>query len=193
VQEYEDAGVAGIHLEDQVSPKKCGHMEGKQVIAVEEATAKIRAAVNARSSPDFVIIARTDARQVEGLEAALNRGKKYYKAGADILFIEALQSEKEIEIAAAAFPDVPLLFNWAEGGKTPPIPLSRLSELGFRVVIFPISTILSATQAIRETLKSIKDTGSPAAVLPGLPSFNGFLNFIGLPEVNELEKRYRTD
>ena len=185
VQEYEDAGVAGIHLEDQVLPKKCGHMEGKQVIPADEAAAKIRAAVNARSSPDFVIIARTDARQVEGFEAALDRGKRYRQAGADILFIEALQSEKEIETVAMAFPDVPLIFNWAEGAKTPPVPLSRLTELGFRIVIFPISTILSATQAMRETLKSIKETGSPAAVLPGLPSFRSFLDFIGLPEINE--------
>lgn len=168
-------------------------MEGKQVIPVDEAAAKIRAAVDARSSPDIVIIARTDARQVEGLEAALSRARKYYEAGADVLFIEALQSEQEIETAAETFPDVPLLFNWAEGGKTPPVPLSRLSELGFRIVIFPISTILSATQAVRETLKSIKETGSPAAVMPGLPSFSSFLGFIGLPEINELEQRYRTD
>jgi 2,3-dimethylmalate lyase len=112
---------------------------------------------------------------------------------ADVLFIEALQSEQEIETTADTFPDMPLLFNWAEGGKTPPVPLSRLSELGFRIVIFPISTVLSATQAIRGTLKSIRETGSPAAVIPGLPSFSSFLNFMGLPQINELEQRYRTD
>ncbi len=191
VQEYEAAGVAGIHLEDQVTPKKCGHMEGKQVIPVDEAAAKIRAAANARSSPDFVIIARTDARQVEGLESALNRGRKYREAGADLLFIEAPQSEQEIETVARTFPDVPLFFNWAEGGKTPPMPLSRLRELGFRIIIFPISTLLTATQAIRETLKTIRETGSPAAVLPQLPAFSDFLSFIGLPEINELGERYR--
>ena len=118
---YEAAGVAAIHLEDQVAPKKCGHMEGKQVIPAGEMAQKIRAAVAARSRPDFVIIARTDARAVEGLEPALDRARQYRGAGADALFIEAVVSEEEAAEAARAFPDVPLLFNWAEGGKTPPI------------------------------------------------------------------------
>jgi 2,3-dimethylmalate lyase len=116
---YEAAGVAGIHVEDQVAPKKCGHMEGKLVIPAPEMAAKIRAAVEARAQPEFVIIARTDARAVEGLERALERARLYREAGADALFIEALVSEAEVEEAARAFPGVPLLFNWAEGGKTP--------------------------------------------------------------------------
>src|SRR5215469_9915238 len=116
---YETAGVAGIHVEDQVAPKKCGHMEGKLVIPAEEMTQKIRAATEARTNPDFVIIARTDARAVEGFEPALARARLYLEAGANALFIEALTSETEIAEAARAFPGVPLLFNWAEGGKTP--------------------------------------------------------------------------
>src|SRR5258705_6018457 len=137
---YEAAGVAGIHIEDQVAPKKCGHMEGKQVIAADEMAQKVRAAVEARTSPDFVIIARTDARAVEGLERAIERARLYRAAGADVLFVEAVVTEAEAAAAVRAFPGVPLLFNWAEGGKTPPISLSRLCELGYRIVIFPIRT-----------------------------------------------------
>src|SRR5580704_15884533 len=168
---YEAAGVAGIHIEDQVAPKKCGHMEGKQVIGAQEMAEKVRAAVDARAQPEFVIIARTDARAVEGLEAAIERGRLYRAAGADVLFIEAVVSEAEAEEVARAFPGVPLLFNWAEGGKTPPIGLDRLTELGYRIVIFPIGTLLAATAAMRRVLREIAEAGTPAAVMGELPSF----------------------
>jgi 2,3-dimethylmalate lyase len=187
---YEAAGVAGIHIEDQVAPKKCGHMEGKQVIPAPEMAEKVRAAVEARTQPEFVIIARTDARAVEGLERALDRARRYREAGADVLFIEAVVSEQEAEEAARAFPDVPLLFNWAEGGKTPPIGLDRLTELGYRIVIFPISTLLAATAAMRGILREIAQAGTPAAALGGLPTFGEFTDFIGLPQVREAEQRY---
>jgi 2,3-dimethylmalate lyase len=187
---YEAAGVAGIHLEDQVAPKKCGHMEGKQVIPAAEMAQKIRAAVEARAQPEFVIIARTDARAVEGLDGALERGRRYREAGADALFVEAVTSEAEAEAVARAFPGVPLLFNWAEGGKTPPIGLGRLTELGYRIVIFPISTLLAATGAMRRILGEISRAGTPAAALGELPTFGEFLDFIGLPEVREAERRY---
>jgi len=189
---YEAAGVAGIHIEDQVAPKKCGHMEGKLVIPAPEMAAKVRAAVEARTQPEFVIIARTDARAVEGLERALQRARMYLEAGADVLFIEALVSEAEIEAAARAFPGVPLLFNWAEGGKTPPVSLARLTELGYRIVIFPISTLLAATAAMRAVLREIATAGTPAAALAGLPTFGEFVDFIGLPQVREAEQRYVT-
>ncbi len=187
---YEAAGVAGIHIEDQVTPKKCGHMEGKQVIAADEMAAKVRAAVDARTDPDFVIIARTDARAVEGLEAALDRARLYLRAGADALFVEAVVTDEEAAEAARAFPGVPLLFNWAEGGKTPPITLDRLTELGYRIVIFPIATLLAATGAMRVILREIAAAGTPAALLDGLPSFGEFTEFIGLPQVREIEQRY---
>jgi carboxyvinyl-carboxyphosphonate phosphorylmutase len=187
---YEAAGVAGIHIEDQVAPKKCGHMEGKQVIPAAEMAEKIRAAVEARSQPEFVIIARTDARAVEGLDGALERGRLYREAGADALFIEAVTSEDEAAAVARAFAGVPLLFNWAEGGKTPPVPLDRLTELGYRIVIFPISTLLAATTAMRRILREIAQAGTPAAVMGELPTFGEFLDFIGLPEVREAERRY---
>ena len=187
---YEAAGVAGLHIEDQVAPKKCGHMEGKLVIGADEMAQKVKAAVDARTDPDFVIIARTDARAVEGLDRALDRARRYRDAGADVLFIEALVSEPEIEAAAAAFPDVPLLFNWAEGGKTPPVSLDRLTELGYRIVIFPIGTLLAATAAMRRILKEIATAGTPASLLGELPTFGEFTDFIGLPEVREIDQRY---
>lgn len=187
---YEAAGVAGLHIEDQVAPKKCGHMEGKLVISAGEMAQKVRAAADARTDPDFVIIARTDARAVEGLDSALDRARRYRDAGADALFIEALVSEAEIEAAAAAFPDVPLLFNWAEGGKTPQVSLDRLTELGYRIVIFPIGTLLAATAAMRRILTEIATAGTPASLLGELPTFGEFTDFIGLPEVGEIEQRY---
>ena len=187
---YEAAGVAGIHIEDQVAPKKCGHLEGKLVIPAEEMAQKVRAAAEARARPEFVIIARTDARAVEGLERSLQRARMYREAGADVLFIEALTSEAEAEEAARAFPGVPLLFNWAEGGKTPPISLDRLRELGYRIVIFPIATLLAATGAMRRILQEISRAGTPAAALRELPTFAEFVDFIGLPQVREAERRY---
>ncbi len=190
VREYERAGVAGLHIEDQVAPKKCGHMEGKHVVPVEEMVEKVRAAVDARVSSDLLIIARTDARAVEGLDAAIERAARYREAGADVLFIEAPQSEEEIRAIAAAFPAVPLLFNYAEGGKTPAIERDLLAELGFAIVIFPIATLLAATKAMRAVLARIHVDGTPINVLPDLPRFGEFLDFIGLPEIRELEQRY---
>ena len=187
---YEAAGVAGIHIEDQVAPKKCGHLEGKLVIPAQEMAEKVQAAVEARTQPEFVIIARTDARAVEGLERSLQRGRMYREAGADALFIEALTSEAEAEEAVKAFPGVPLLFNWAEGGKTPPVSLDRLKELGYRIVIFPISTLLAATGAMRRILQEIAEAGTPAAAIHELPTFAEFVDFIGLPQVREAEQRY---
>ena len=190
VQEYERAGVAGLHIEDQVAPKKCGHMEGKQVIPAEEMADKVRAAAAARTSPDLVLIARTDARAVEGLEATLHRARLYHEAGADVLFVEAPQSEEEIARVAEALADAPLLFNWAEGGKTPPVSAAWLQELGFRLAIFPISTLLAATQAMQGVLEVLRREGTPATALGGLPSFGTFLDLVGLPEIRELEARF---
>ncbi len=187
---YETAGVAGLHIEDQVAPKKCGHLDGKQLIGAREMAQKVRAAVQARTDPDFVIVARTDARAVEGFQAAIDRAGLYREAGADALFIEALPTQDEAARAAAAFPGVPLLFNWAEGGRTPPISMRRLAELGYRIVIFPISTLLAATAAMRGILAEIARSGTPAAVLEDLPALDEFASFIGLPQVREAERRY---
>ena len=190
VQLYEQAGVAGLHLEDQILPKRCGHMDGKLVVPTDEMVGKLQAAVEARRDPDLVIIARTDARAMEGLDAALARGRAYREAGADLLFVEALESAEEIEIVATELADVGLVFNWAEGGKTPPLSYERMAELGYALVLMPISTLLAATRAMQTALAEIRRAGSPATILDDLPTFDEFLETIGLPEVRRLEERF---
>jgi 2-methylisocitrate lyase-like PEP mutase family enzyme len=188
VREYEAAGVAALHLEDQVSPKRCGHLAGKHVIPASEMVEKVRAAVETRRSDDLVIIARTDARAVEGLDAALERGRRYRDAGADVLFIEAPESEREVEAVAEAFPGTPLLFNGVEGGRTPPFELERLRELGFRLVLSPLTALFAATRAVQETLARMREHGMPAHA--GALSFSDFTDVVGLPETQQLEERF---
>ena len=190
VREYERAGVAAIHIEDQVWPKKCGHMEGKQVIPVDEMVQKIRAAADARQDPDFVIIARTDANAVYGLEDALRRGRAYREAGADVIFIEAPRSIEELHALAQAFPDVPLLYNWAESGKTPLLPLEEIHALGFKLVIFPVSMLFAATQALLDMLEALKQGQTSLAFAERMVTFSQFTDQIGLPEIQALERRY---
>jgi len=191
VAEYERAGVSAIHIEDQVAPKRCGHMEGKRVVSAAEMIEKIRAAIEARGSPDFLIIARTDARAVEGLDAALRRARAYREAGADALFVEAPQSEEEVAAVARAFPGVPLLFNWLEGGgKSPPMPLARLRELGFRIIIFPLGALLTAAKAVRGLLATIRKEGTPASAFGQMLSFQEFNRLAGLEEIRQLEDRF---
>jgi 2,3-dimethylmalate lyase len=193
VQLWEQAGASGFHLEDQVTPKKCGHMNNKQVIPADEAVGKIRAAVAARSNPDTVIIARTDARAIEGLDAAIDRAKRFADAGADMLFVEALEGETEIELACEKLRGYPLVFNWAEGGKTPPLTYDRIADLGFKLILCPISTLLSATAAMREALAAIKVAGTPANIIDDMMPFGEFTDLIGLPEINDLEKQFGLD
>ncbi len=190
VQEYERAGVAGVHLEDQVLPKKCGHMENKQVIGADEMVGKIRAAVAARTDPDFLLVARTDARAPLGLSEAISRAHRCHEAGADVLFVEALQGSDELEQVANEFAGVPLLFNWAEGGKTPPLSYSDISELGFAVILMPIGMLLSATAAMQAFLTRLKADGTPSDFVQELLPFDDFTDLIGLPEIAELEERF---
>jgi len=190
VQEYELAGVSAIHIEDQITPKKCGHMENKQIISASEMVEKVHAAIEARASADFLIIARTDARAVEGLDNALRRARMYREAGADVLFVEAPQSEQEVTQVARELGDAPLLFNFAEGGKTPPIPLDKLRELGYRIVIFPIAALLAATTAVRKMAAEIRAQGAPTALLSEMISFGEFNQMVGLSEIQELERRF---
>lgn len=191
VRAYEQAGVAAIHIEDQVTPKRCGHMSGKAVISREEMVGKVHAAVAARSVPDFLLIARTDAAVVNGLDDAIDRAKAYADAGADALLVEAPTDETGIERVAGELCGVaPLVLNWAEGGRTPPIPLARIAELGFSLVLFPIGTLLAATAGMRALLGTLRADGTPAVALQGLPSFEEFTDLVGLPEVRELEHRF---
>jgi len=188
VREYAAAGVAALHIEDQVAPKRCGHMEGKEVIAAAEMAEKVRAAVEARGEGELLIIARTDARAVEGLDAALERARRYRDAGADVLFVEAPESEAEVAAVAQAFPETPLLFNAVEGGRTPLLGLARLRELGFRLVLCPLTALLAATAAVQEALAALRRSGMPDD--DGALSFSGFTDLIGLPEIQRLEARY---
>lgn len=190
IREYERAGVAAVHIEDQIWPKKCGHMEGKQVIPVDEMVQKIRAAVDARQDPDFVIIARTDANAVYGLADALHRGRAYREAGADVIFIEAPRSIEELRTIAQAFPDVPLLYNWAESGKTPLLSLGEIHALGFKLVIFPVSLLFAATRTLLDLLELLKQGQTPTAFAEHTVTFAHFTDQIGLPDIQALERRY---
>jgi len=190
IREYERAGVAGLHIEDQVWPKKCGHMEGKQVIPQDEMVQKIHAAVDARQDADFVIIARTDANAVHGLEVAIQRGLAYREAGADVIFVEAPRSVAELHTIAQAFPDVPLLFNWAESGKTPALSLDEIRALGYKLVLFPVSMLFAATHAMLGLLEVLKQGQTSTPFAAHMVSFSQFTDYIGLPEIQALERRY---
>jgi 2,3-dimethylmalate lyase len=190
VQEFERSGVAGIHLEDQVMPKRCGHLAGKSVVPASEFRARVEAAVAARRDPDFLLVARTDARGPLGLDAALERAELARRAGADMVFVEALRTEAELELVAEALRGTPLLLNWVEGGRTPPLPLERIAELGFALVILPLSTLLAATRAMVDVLGEIRRAGTPLPVLDRLTGFDEFGELIGLPEIDELGRRF---
>lgn len=189
VQEFETAGVAALQLEDQVFPKRCGHMEGKQLISKDEMAAKIRAAVYARRSDDFVIIARTDARGVTGLPDAIARAIAYAEAGADVLFVEAPQTVSEMEEIAGALKR-PLIANMVERGKTPFLAASELERIGYKIAIYPVSALYAATRAMIGTLKRLKEEGSTAKGFDDLVGFEEFNQLIGVEEMRALEKRF---
>ncbi len=190
IRDYEKAGVAGVHIEDQGWPKRCGHLAGKRVIPTAEMVAKIKAACDARRDPDFVIITRTDAIAIEGLDAALEHGERYREAGADVLFIEAPVGRAEVERVSKHFKGVPLLYNMASSGKTPDLPADELAKLGFRIAIYPNWVILAAIPAMQNMLAELKRTGSIAHMRDKVATFKQFTEIAGLPEVMELEERY---
>lgn len=191
VREYERAGVAAIHLEDQVFPKRCGHLAGKSLIPIEEAAQKIRAAVDARSDADFMIIARCDALMVSGMDEAVRRGTAYLEAGADMLFIESPRSLEEIAEIPRRLPGAHL-FNMASSGKTPFLSIEEVAKLGYKLMILPNFTALAAIKAMREVLAEIKRTGSVASILDRCASFPEFTSLGGLTHLQEIEKRFGT-
>ncbi|WP_134322240.1 isocitrate lyase/PEP mutase family protein [Cumulibacter soli] len=191
VKDYEQAGVAGVQLEDQVYPKRCGHMAGKEVIARDDAVAKIRAAVAARTDPDLLIIARTDAIAVNGVDDAIDRAKAFADAGADVLFVEAPKTQADIELVATRLRGYPLVFNWVEGGKTEVLSMELVRDLGYNVVIFPISTMLTAAYAMRAMLDSLRGTGSTNASLPQMETFDGVTDLLGLGRIRDLEAEFQ--
>jgi methylisocitrate lyase len=189
VREFEKAGVAGLFIEDQVSPKRCGHMEGKRVIPTDEMVAKIKAAVDARVDPDLVIMARTDARAISGLDDAIERGNRYREAGADIIFVEAPIEETELRRITAEI-DAPTLANMVEGGKTPVYSAKEFEEMGFAVVAFPLSTIYASAWAITGLMAELFRTGTTRGYADRLIAFSDFNRLVGLEEVRETERRY---
>jgi methylisocitrate lyase len=192
VREYESAGAAGVFFEDQEWPKRCGHMEGKRVIPPEEHAMKIRAAVEARRDKDFVIMARTDARAVNGLEDALARAKAYAAAGADALFVEAPQSVAEMREIAAAL-DKPLMANMVERGKTPLVPLAELQAMGYGFVTYPVAAVYTVAAALTRLWTELKAAGTTEGVRGGMVSFPEFNAIIGLPAYREADLRYKAD
>jgi 2-methylisocitrate lyase-like PEP mutase family enzyme len=190
VRAYEAAGVAALHIEDQVAPKRCGHLSGHQIVPLGEFTGKIRAAVEARQDPDLLIIARTDAISAVDFDEALRRGEAAAKAGADVLFVEAPRDEAQVERVARTF-DVPLLYNYATGGRSPLLPFARLRALGYAIIIVPIDTLLVATQAMASYLAELRASDDAHATGTPAMSFAEFNTLIGASDQMALADRYR--
>ena len=189
VRDLESLGAAGIFLEDQVWPKRCGHMVGKDVIPKDEYIPKLRAALEARQSKDFIIVARTDARAPIGLEEAIERGKAYRKAGADVIFVEAPRSVEELKKVADEI-DAPLVANMIEDGVTPNLSASELLKLGYRIAVYPLSAIYSATFAMKQVLTELKNTGTTKDARNIMVTFKDFNQFMNLDQFVDLERRY---
>jgi len=192
VQAYEAAGVAALHIEDQIAPKRCGHLSGHQIVPRGEFAGKIRAAVEARTDPDLLVIARTDAISAVGLDEALRRGEAAAKAGADVLFVEAPRTEAQVEQVARAF-DTPLLYNYASGGRSPLLPFARLRELGFAIILLPVDTLLVAGQAMRAFLGQLKARDDVLSLGDRYMPFAEFNELIGVTAQLALAERYRDD
>ena len=189
VREYEKTGVAGFHIEDQVSPKKCGHYEGKEVISRAEMIGKIKAAVDTRRDGDLVIIARSDARAIEGLAAAIDRVNAYLEAGADVGFVEAPQNVDELRIVGREVKG-PALVNVFEGGKTPMVPASELEAMGFRLGIYPSQTHRAAIRAAQRVLAAMQRDGDTNAVEADLATFQDREDAVGTAAWRKLEEKY---
>jgi len=189
VREYEKAGVAGIQLEDQVLPKKCGHMLGREIVSTAEMVGKIRAAVDARRDASFAIVARTDARTKYGIEEALARAKAYEDAGADVLFVESPESEDEMRRITSSF-RTPVLANMIEKGRTPFKSVSELRALGYHIALYCVSSTFVAAKAVHDLMQTLKATGTTAPHWTSMLTFEEFNELVGLPGIRELEKKY---
>ncbi len=187
VRQLESVGASGIFLEDQKWPKRCGHMKGKEVISQEEYTEKLGAALDARQSRDFVIVARTDARATLGLDEAIQRGLENKRTGATAIFVEAPQSVQEMETIGKAI-DAPLVANMIEGGATPIQPASSLHNMGFSIVLYPLSILYAATAASMSALRHLRQNGVTSGTSM---SFDQFNQLVGLHDMRELEERYK--
>jgi 2-methylisocitrate lyase-like PEP mutase family enzyme len=189
VRGYEEAGASAIQLEDQEFPKKCGHTPGRRVIPMEDMVKKIRVAVESRSSPDFLVIARTDARTALGLDEALRRAEAYARAGADVLFVESPESLEEMRMICERL-DVPLVANMVEKGRTPVLSREELQSLGYRIAIFPVTALLAAVKAMGEAYAHMKRAGSSKGAAVPLADFGELTRLMGFEDVWEFEKRH---
>ena len=189
VREFERAGVAALHLEDQTFPKRCGHYDDKSVVSTIEMSQKLRAARDAMTDPDLILIARTDALAIEGLDAAIERAHAYAEAGADVIFIEAPVSLAQIEAIAQRVPQ-PKLINMFQGGKTPLVPVDRLRQLGYQIVIIPSDLQRAAIHAMEETLAAIRRDGSSAAVVDRMASFEDREGVVDTAAYLDLDRTY---
>jgi 2-methylisocitrate lyase-like PEP mutase family enzyme len=190
VREFERIGVAAIHIEDQITPKRCGHLDGKEVISRAEMEMKLKAALDTRTDPDFCIIARTDARGVHGLEDAIGRAQAFAKLGVDAIFVEAPQSESELAEIPKRLPDVPLLVNVFKGGKTPMLPMERLQQMGYRIAIYPSETQRAAIHAMRSALTTLKRDGTTESIDASLTTFKERDKVVGLDDWQKIEHTY---
>ena len=190
VREYERAGVAGIHMEDQVAPKKCGHFEGKQIVPAEEMVKKIEAAIYARENPAFLLIARTDARAIAGLDEAIDRARLYAQTGADMIFLEAPQSVTELKTISAELAGIPMLVNMVEGGKTPTLPFEDFEAMGFKIVLYPTSSIRAVAKTLQEYADHLYTHKNTQDFEDRLVSFEGRNQITGLSAIKELEEKF---
>ncbi len=193
IREFESAGLAGVQIEDQVMPKKCGHTEGKQLISKEEMVQKIKAAVDTRKDPDFLLIARTDAIAVNGFEDALDRGQAYYEAGADVIFVEAPRNKEEMRKITQTI-RAPHLANIVDfGGKTPILPVQELRDLGFKMAIYPGTLWAASIKAMQEVLQVLKEDGTAVRFYPRMISFPEIFEIVGRSAYSALEKKYSAE
>jgi len=190
VKELESSGAAGIFLEDQIWPKRCGHMQGKEIISQEEYTEKLSAALDARESKDFIIVARTDARAVKGLDEAIERGKQNKKTGADAIFVEAPRTLEEMKKIGKEI-NAPLVANMIEGGATPLSSSETLNKLGFKIILYPLSVLYANTFATMNILKELKRTGNTIKYKQKVVNFDQFNDLVELPKFRKMEKKYR--
>jgi 2-methylisocitrate lyase-like PEP mutase family enzyme len=190
VREFERAGVAAIHIEDQITPKRCGHLDGKEVISLSEMAKKLEAALATRSDPDFCIIARTDARGVNGFDDAVKRANAFAKLGVDAVFFEAPQSEEELAEIPQRVPNIPLLVNVFKGGKTPMLPMERLEKMGYRIAIYPSETQRAAIHAMRTALGTLKREGTTESIDASLTTFKDRDKVVGLDDWNKIEREF---
>ncbi len=189
VRQYEKAGVAAIQMEDQVMPKRCGHMLGREIVPIDEMVGKIEASVNTRQDEDLVIIARTDASTNYGIEEAIRRGQSYAKAGADVIFIESPESIEEMKLINQSIPK-PTLANIVERGRTPNLPAAELEKIGYKIAIFPITGVLAEAKVLFTIFAQLMETGSTNNIIEYLYDFEEFNLLMGAEKIRDIEKRY---